>query len=177
MEKRILIYGFRDEDRLNRIREICGELGIKIIEAKETDLNEKLGYLVGLEGYESVNQPSSTVFDTEYMNLAFFDNESLNSFLIRLREENLVVPHKSALTDTTKDWTLGYLIDHIMEEHRFMMLFNSAKKLLEYSKGLGREDIGDEIKSLEALLSTSRMTEDELKDEYEKLRRAIENPQ
>ena len=47
MNKKILSYGMANE-RLNKLLEIASEEGIEIIIAKDEDLGQKTGYLLGM---------------------------------------------------------------------------------------------------------------------------------
>ena len=44
----------------------------------------------------------------------------LNKLLRLLRENGLSIPHKAVLTDTNKDWALGFLLEEIERERQAM---------------------------------------------------------
>lgn len=172
MNKKILSYGMANE-RLNKLLEIASEEGIEIIIAKDEDLGQKTGYLLGMEGFEKEESPTPSHIDTEYILLKGFTNEDLNYFLQRQREENLIVPHKSVLTDNSKNWTLGYLIDHIMGEHKVMMIWEKLKQLVKIAtevQNLKKDDKLEELlEGATNVLKDRNMTEESLREAYNNL--------
>lgn len=172
MNKKILSYGMANE-RLNKLLEIASEEGIEIIIAKDEDLGQKTGYLLGMEGFEKEESPTPSHIDTEYILLKGFTNEDLNYFLQRQREENLIVPHKSVLTDNSKNWTLGYLIDHIMSEHKVMMIWEKLKQLVKIAtevQNLKKDDKLEELlEGATNVLKDRNMTEESLREAYNNL--------
>lgn len=172
MNKKILSYGMANE-RLNKLLEIASEEGIEIIIAKDEDLGQKTGYLLGMEGFEKEESPTPSHIDTEYILLKGFTNEDLNYFLQRQREENLIVPHKSVLTDNSKNWTLSYLIDHIMGEHKVMMIWEKLKQLVKIAtevQNLKKDDKLEELlEGATNVLKDRNMTEESLREAYNNL--------
>lgn len=173
MNKKILNYGLSKE-RLEKLIEIASEEGIEIITARDEDLGQKTGYLLGMEGFiKEEDNKTHTHIDTEYLLLKGFTNEELNYFLQRQREENLIVPHKSVLTDNSKNWTLGYLIDHIMGEHKVMMLWEKLKQLVKIALEVQNLKQDEELERLlskgTTVLSDRHMTEESLREAYNNL--------
>lgn len=178
MNKKILSYGMTKE-RLNKLNEIASEEGIEIIIAKDEDLGQKTGYLLGMEGFLKEDVKTPAHIDTEYILLKGFTNEELNYFLQRQREENLIVPHKSVLTDNSKNWTLGYLIDHIMGEHKVMMIWEKLKQLVKIAtevQNLRPDDKLEEfLVAATDVLKDRNMTEESLREAYNNLYKYLEN--
>lgn len=172
MNKKILSYGMTKE-RLNKLIEIASEEGIEIIIAKDEDLGQKTGYLLGMEGYEKEEVKTPSHIDTEYILLKGFTNEELNYFLQRQREENLIVPHKSVLTDNSKNWTLSYLINHIMGEHKVMMIWDKLKQLVKIATEVQNIKKDDKLEELlegaTNVLTDRNMTEESLREAYNNL--------
>lgn len=172
MNKKILSYGMTKE-RLNKLIEIASEEGIEIIIAKDEDLGQKTGYLLGMEGFEKEEVKTPAHIDAEYILLKGFTNEELNYFLQRQREENLIVPHKSVLTDNSKNWTLSYLINHIMGEHKVMMIWDKLKQLVKIATEVQNIKKDDKLEELlegaTNVLTDRNMTEESLREAYNNL--------
>lgn len=177
MNKKILSYGITKE-RLNKLNEIASEEGIEIIIAKDEDLGQKTGYLLGMEGFLKEESAAPAHIDTEYILLKGFTNEDLNYFLHRQREENLIVPHKSVLTDKSKNWTLGYLINHIMGEHKVMMICEKLKQLVKIAtevQSIKKDDKLEELlEDATTVLKDRNMTEESLREAYNNLYKYLE---
>lgn len=125
MEKKILTYGFdKDSKRYADIVEIANKFNIEIANVEEEKLLEKVGFLMGIEGYESSKDKSEERKDIEFLLFSDFDRKDLSDYLIALRDAGINVPHKSVITEMTKDWTFKELLEHIEVEHRVMEKFN-----------------------------------------------------
>ena len=177
---KLLTYGFeKDSQKYQEIVALCQSMQVTLIEAKKTDLNETVGYLLGKEGFEEKNKPSKTVFAIEYILFDDFDDEALQTFLLTLHKKGIVIDHKSRLTETSIHWPLGYLIEHIAEEHRFMKVFSASKQLLDYMEKLPEEKITPEIKKdwkhLLKLTKEKSLTEEELLEAYTNLSNQVTN--
>ena len=83
------------------------------------------------------------------------------------------MPHKSVLTDNSKNWTLGYLINHIMGEHKVMMLWEKLKQLVKIALEVQNLKQDEELERLlskaTTVLSDRQMTEESLREAYNNL--------
>lgn len=131
MLKKLLTYGFKIEQRYEKLKKICKKNDVELVDIDKSDLNEKVGFLVGLPGFsEGKNKTPIENMDTEYLLFAGFSPDDLNKFLNDLRDEAVLVAHKSVLTENSKNWTMGYLISHVMDEHKLMMVWERYRKLV-----------------------------------------------
>lgn len=172
MEKKLLIYGFEnDPERCNKICRIADKYNIKVENIMSEDIENKVGYLMGIYGYEKVAEKSDNKIDIQFMLFSDFDREILAKFLTDLRNEGITVPYKSVITETTKDWRFSYLLDHIQEEHRVMTKFNElgkyVKKAMEILQEEKNEELEFAVKSAMELTQRTDISEKDVDEKFE----------
>lgn len=86
----------------------------------EEHLCQPVGTLCGLEGCAAGKTDGMPPFPHPAMVLCGFGDAGLNKLLRLLRENGLSIPHKAVLTDTNKDWALGFLLEEIERERQAM---------------------------------------------------------
>lgn len=120
----------REEDILN---ELCSLDNIGIIEISMKDLDQKVGYLAGLEGFEKedVEGNFNEKYDFCFMLFKGFTNEEIFAFVNKMKEKNLYVPHKAALTEHNIKWPLRFLLDENDDEHKTMELIHEINGLVK----------------------------------------------
>lgn len=125
----VLCYNLNDE-RYETIQSICSRAGIKIRRATDEDFMRTVGQSMGFSGAqdfdngEALSKPDKT-FSDEMMVLYHVSGTSLNTFLRKLRDLEIDVPLKAALTNTNKDWLPSRLCEELKREHEAM---NAANK-------------------------------------------------
>lgn len=153
----LLIYQIENELKQNRTIEVAEQLGFKVKEVSIGEVHQKIGALVGLEGYELSKEPGdiSRAPSHEMILFANTTQKMIQDFITALRMDNFVFPHKAALTETTKDWTFRMLVNHIEKENRVFKAYNrlgrDVKKaliLLEETKDAELERIIEEARAL-----------------------------
>lgn len=140
MDKKILVYGI--DDKRDVISEISKNFDIEVKFLDESDLSQKLGYLFGIDGFEKEANENLTE-DLDFFIFSDFDRELLREYLIELNKKNVLVPHKAVLTDTNKNWTLFYLMDHIKDEHEMVGKFRELGALVKRADVLIKENPED----------------------------------
>lgn len=178
MDKKILLYGFKDDDRLAEIKKSASNLGIDIKELDESDLEKPIGELMDLGSFDPSQVYEGQEVDTEFILFSDFDRAVLQKFVLDLRDKKINVPHKSVLTEHNKTWQLGYLVDHIMEEHQVMQVFSKLKALMGPAKEkyLASKDqkIKDAMDYVMTLNELNDVKYEDVMDRYKKLKEAID---
>lgn len=168
--KKILLYGIEDNNKLSEIKEKASHFGANTVVVGNKHLDEQVSDLIKLDQSELIDE--ERIIDTEYMLLIGFD-EDLESFIDDLRKENLNISLMSMLTETSKEWTLDYLMKHILEERQMVTAFNASKKLIAYAKTITTNNPDPEIDGLigqiEILLGKPQLDLKALKEAYEQL--------
>lgn len=115
----VLAYGLPAEKAEN-MQKALSAAGVRYEEAPAAGLCQKVGYLCGLPGYAESPHEEKEPFPHEALVLCGFDSKSLHELLRLLRESDLRVERKAALTETNRDWSLSELLQEIDREHQAM---------------------------------------------------------
>ena len=178
MEKKIFIHGFKDKERLSKVKSLAKDLGLDLYEIKEEDLKKTPGDLLG-EDHSLTQAYKGGDVDTEFMLFSDFDRSILQKYILDLRQEGIKVDHKCVVTKYTMSWEIGYIIEHIMEEHEVMEEFKRLKDLVEEGRDKLSVNPDENLKNaLDYALSLSELEDvslKDVKDRYEKLKEAISN--
>lgn len=143
--RKILLYGIKTEDRLKELIDAGEKFGAEALVVGNEDLDTIVSDLLEDNNKELIDE--DLVFDTEYMMMVNF-GEDLDDYLNYLKEEEKSVPLISMLTETSKNWTLGYLIEHILEERQIVQAYRASKGLISYCKSITKNNPDPEIDGL-----------------------------
>lgn len=176
MQKKLLYYGF-NEERREKVVNVAEKFGIKTKEVKREDLEQKVAVLFNLEGYEREDLDYVEVPETEMLLFGEFDRTILQSYLMELKEKDVIVPHKAVITETSKDWKFSYLVEHIQEEHKVVQMFNELGKLTKIAqKKLDTVKDVELIEAVDYALSIREINGVEMEDimpRYNRLKEAL----
>ncbi|MGI5948986.1 DUF3783 domain-containing protein [Peptoniphilus sp.] len=150
MEK-VLAYGLTSE-RSEILKDTAKNYGIDVGLLSDENLEDKVGDLFLKE------ESGETKGRSEFLIFSDFDRNKLREFLLELKKNGVLVNHKCVLTETNKDWTLGYLMGHIEDEHRMVTKFRTiggyvqvAEKSLEERENVKLRSIVEEAHKLKTM--------------------------
>ena len=122
-KEQVLLYGFRDGEKTEKIRKILQHLEIQAKVLPEDAWREKVGYLLGMKGFKAAasREEDDFVFPHEVMVMQNIRHKRLDQVLLALQEGG--VPHirfKSVVTPFNTLWTLRRLCETMQKEHASM---------------------------------------------------------
>ena len=121
-EAQILLYNFKDENRLRQIRRYLNRQKISLRMVQPSEYLESLGFLFEIPGF--AKNPVFNLgqnFQEEMMVLNGFSSQQLDEFLAFFKENGLLpVNLKAMLTPVTVHWDSLKLHDELMKEHTEM---------------------------------------------------------
>lgn len=128
----IVLFNAKDDERLI-LEKITSKENIAIIEIGMKDLDQKVGYLAGLDGFEKLDIQSEfeEKYDFTFMLFKDFDQKELFDFIDLMKKDRLYIPHKAAITENNIQWPLRFLLDENDEEHKTMGIINDINKLVK----------------------------------------------
>lgn len=141
-EAKVLLYNLgKDTHTGSVVRNILKEAGIETATIERSQLNETVGYLAGLEGFEA----SGEVFDgdgyeTEFMVMSGFSETQLDDFLAAMSEAGIRIDHKAVVTEYNKEWQFKELIGEIESEHEIFQAILELDKTIKKAEELKEED-------------------------------------
>lgn len=131
---KVLLYNLgEDTARGAHIRSILASLGVEAETIGAADLDQTIGYLAGLSGFDATKDGSGDANSapaTEFMLMCGFGEALLDSFLDRMQEEQIRIDHKAIVTEYNRYYTLSQLIGDIQEEHEVFQALLALDKVI-----------------------------------------------
>lgn len=126
-----------------RLRSILSGLGIEVLDVLDAELNQTVGYLAGLDGYESAETPySGSGVDTEFMLICNLSDALLDRFLAGMQADGLRIDHKAVVTEYNREMQYHELIDDIAEEHEVFQALLALDAMVDQAQALSEADYG-----------------------------------
>jgi hypothetical protein len=119
----VLYYNQEKSDKVRLLKSVLVRMGIRIRNVGSEQLNQTVGALAGLPGFqeESREQREVPVIEEEMMVLYGFGSRRLDELLAQLRRAKVPpVALKAVVTETNCNWTFYELYQEIRAEHEKM---------------------------------------------------------
>ena len=178
---KVVLYNLGDDSsRGDRVRKILDKIGVPTETMEYAHLNETVGYLAGLDGYEAAKSEwTGATFDTEFMLLCNLPESLLDRFLDEMQANGLRIDHKAIVTEYNREYEFHELIEDIKEEHntfQVLIALNSlvkdAEKLDEKVYGTSKDwqALQQAIADANAVIGSYEPSEEELTTAYHTLK-------
>ena len=132
MKPQILYYGLEKEEE-TLLHSLGGDW--TLVAPNEEDIQEKVGYLVGLDGFTREDLPEIPLPESPKILLFVNPNrDHLYQLLAKAKEKGYLFPYKAVMTDTTKNWQFSYLLNHIQEEHNMVQAYRKLGALVKIAR-------------------------------------------
>ena len=106
-------------EKLLKLEAFCRDEGVKLIKALPSQGGETLETL--LKGSTGGRNPGAEItVNCELLVMAGFEEKALRSFVGGLRQRDIMIDLKAALTQTNRSWTLSQLAGELAAEHEYM---------------------------------------------------------
>ena len=180
-DAKVALYNLgEDTSRGSRVRAILSGLNIPAETVTVEQMNETVGHLAGLDGYEAAGEKyTGTVPDTEFMLLCNLPEALLDKFLDAMQADGLRIDHKAVVTAYNQNMELHKLMGDISEEHDvFQMLLTlnnmvtDSEKLTEkvYGSSQHWNEFQKALSASDALLRSEEPTYEKMKAAYDALK-------
>lgn len=141
--KKILLYGL-DSEKTKITEEVASEFGIELNKINKENLEEKVGKLFE----EDLSKNEGLETEEKLMVFSDMDREELRDFLLGLKSKGVMVDHKCVLTKTNAEWTFGFLMGHIADEHRVVTKFRELGGLVKIALDKLEKEADQDLKKL-----------------------------
>lgn len=140
----VVLYNLdQDSSRGARLRSILTDLNIPVQEMTYEHLNETVGYLAGLDGYEAAEGAyDGKEYTAEFMLLCNLPETLLDRFLDAMQGNGLRIDHKAVVTAYNQDSCYYELMDEIANEHDVFQMLLTLNNMVTDSKKLTEEANG-----------------------------------
>ena len=161
-DAKVVLYNLgEDTSRGARVRAILAKLNIPAETVTAEQLNETVGHLAGLDGYEAASEKyTGTVPDTEFMLLCNLPEALLDKFLDAMQTDGLRIDHKAVVTAYNRDMKLHELMGDISEEHDVFQALLELDRLIAQAEKLEESTYGSapNWEKFQAALSSAKQT-------------------
>ena len=161
-DAKVVLYNLgEDTSRGARVRAILAELNILAETVTAEQLNETVGHMAGLDGYEAAGEKyTGTAPDTEFMLLCNLPEALLDKFLDAMQTDGLRIDHKAVVTAYNRDMKLHELMDDISEEHGVFQALLELDRLIAQAEKLEESTYGSapNWEKFQAALSSAKQT-------------------
>lgn len=122
MKETILLFGFRDGDRLSKVKRALLPLGMRIKTVSPCDYAKPVGYLAGVKEIPSPEIPyEGPEFEKEMLVMAGIASKRVDAVIFALRKAGIGrIDYKAVLTPTNQFWDAVKLYEEIAREHEAM---------------------------------------------------------
>ena len=143
---KVILYNLgEDSSRGAVLRSILNDMAVVCETMTDEHLNETVGYLAGLAGYEAAGETYTGAGSTsEFMLICNMPEAQLDRFLDMMTEKGIRIDHKAVMTDYNKDWQFSQLISDIADEHEVFQALLELDKLIDDAEKLSEEEYGTE---------------------------------
>ncbi len=180
-EYRVVLYNLEsDTSRGARLRTILSQLNVPVMEMTYENLNQSVGYLAGLEGYEAAASAyDGRDYDAEFMLICNLPESLLDRFLDAMQSDGLRIDHKAVVTAYNRDRLYYELMDEIADEHNVFQMLLMLNDLIAQSKKLTEAEYGasdhwdalqEAIAAGEALIRSEEPSYEDMLEAYERLK-------
>lgn len=169
----VLLYNIRQDYDIERFKEIAKANDIAIRFAEKDDIDQKVGYLIGLPEYEKTEDNFEFDEDLDFDFILFigFERDQLFAFLDLMRENSLTIQHKANETHNNVNWTLRELLIENDREGKMMGLIHRINGLMAHGHKLQEaygvdDDIVKLTDEIQEYFDNSNIFEFEVAEKY-----------
>lgn len=121
MEPTVLLFNFKDENKLAKITRALSPLGFVIKEVARKDYLQPVGCLVGIEDILPVEPDyNGPELEHEMLFIAVMSNSQIHQLLTALNNAGVPkISHKAALTENNQFWNTLQLYKEIHKEYEY----------------------------------------------------------
>lgn len=121
MKEKVLMYHLLQSDTGNIIKTLLEQLDVEVIEIEESDVNQTMGYLIGLPDYKKTEEKIKEIPEKEMLIFFNFLDKQLDLVLDLLKQANVpFIPLKAMITQTNVEWSFYKLYHQVKEEYEQM---------------------------------------------------------
>ena len=127
MTETILLYHV-DEKLKAIIERLCQQIGVVVKEIDDADIYQKMGYLLGIDGFERLEDQEIDInMDQELLFFAFMTKEQLDILLDVFKAAEIpFIPYKAMLTESNIEYLFYQLYENVA--HEYEQITNTTNK-------------------------------------------------
>lgn len=177
MTKKLLVYNM-PEEILKEIESLKPDYDFEILIARDEDLGQKVGYLIGEKDKGIENPKTYEKVDINFLMIHNFSDKELDRFLKDLKEKELFLPNKCISTEMNKTWHLHKLLSENKEEseimpilHKLYQVRNMAINLIK--EGVENEELEKGVTDINEMLEAGDLKKEEIINKYNEMAKIV----
>lgn len=113
------VLSFQLEEALQqRLSMVLQQLGIQEYQVTPEELSQQVGYLAGFPGFgKRADAPAASPVCGGVLCMCGISSARMNTLLKALREHEIEIPLKAAVTATNQHWSFARLIEELSKEY------------------------------------------------------------
>jgi hypothetical protein len=110
-----------NDSKAAKLKAVLIRMGIRIRNISSDQMNQTVGYLAGIEGFDETAFEACPPVEEEILVMKNFSNRRVDELLLNLRRAGVPkVQLKAVVTDTNCKWRFYDLYEELKEEHEAM---------------------------------------------------------
>ena len=128
MKELILLVNLEGTQDGVAISAIAANLGVGVKHLNDMDLNQEVGYLIGLDSYYFDDEAVAGVLEDQMMVLHNFSDDQIELFLDVCRQAEVsYIPLKAVTTPTNVQWRFSELYKNVKAEYEEMKRLHAGQ--------------------------------------------------
>lgn len=122
-QEKVILFNLLDQEKGQIMKTIFDQLGVDVIKIDSKDLNETVGYLFGLHGFQKAEKEYKKDRDEEMLVFHGFSNEQMELVLDVFQGAKLpFIPYKAMTTSQNIELPFHQFLDNVKEEYESRIL-------------------------------------------------------
>ncbi|WP_313074214.1 DUF3783 domain-containing protein [Lacrimispora sp.] len=110
-----------NDSKAAKLKAVLIRMGIRIRNISGDQINQTVGYLAGMEGFDETDLEACPPVEEEILVMKNFSNRRVDELLLNLRRAGVPkVQLKAVITDTNCKWRFYDLYEELRQEHEAM---------------------------------------------------------
>jgi len=111
-----LLYNLSGKPKTQKLRFVLAKLGLRAREVKREELGQPVGFLAGLDGFQSTETYEGEGFSDEMLVMCGLADAQIGALLTALRQARVPVALKAVLTEENAGWSSLQLHEELCRE-------------------------------------------------------------
>lgn len=117
----VLYYSPAPRPYVTKLKGVLVRMGVRIRNIGTDQVNQKVGYLAGMPGFEEEHNPPVPLIEDEILVMKNFTSRRIDELLMNLRKAGVPkIALKAVITEQNSKWTFYQLYEELKEEHTAM---------------------------------------------------------
>lgn len=117
----VLYYSPAPRPYVAKLKGVLVRMGVRIRNLGTDQVNQRVGYLAGMPGFEEEHNPSVPLIEDEVLVMKNFTSRRIDELLMNLRKAGVPkIALKAVITEQNSKWTFYQLYEELKEEHTAM---------------------------------------------------------